>query len=86
MIHGDFNEFNLMVNEDGSKITVIDFPQCISINHPNAEMYFNRDVHCVYKYFDKLAEKSYQEYLKHKEEGDLGEKMFNAQEYPMPQL
>ena len=49
-------------------------------------MYFNRDVHCVYKYFDKLAEKSYQEYLKHKEEGDLGEKMFNAQEYPMPQL
>ena len=86
LIHGDYNEFNLMVNEDGSKITVIDFPQCISINHPNAEMYFNRDVHCVYKYFDKLAEKSYQEYLKHKEEGDLGEKMFNAQEYPMPQL
>lgn len=59
LIHGDYNEFNLMVNEDGTKITVIDFPQCISIKHPNAATYFSRDAECIYKYFDKLAEKSY---------------------------
>lgn len=61
LIHGDFNEFNLMVNELGTKLTVIDFPQCISVKHPNAKSYFDRDVECIYKYFDKLAEKSYHE-------------------------
>ena len=86
LIHGDYNEFNIMVNEDGTKVTVIDFPQCVSIKHPNAKFYFNRDVECVYKYFDKLAEKSYIEYLKNKEEGDMGERKFKVEEYPMPEL
>jgi RIO kinase 2 len=35
LIHGDYNEFNLITNEEGTQLTVIDFPQCISINHPN---------------------------------------------------
>lgn len=55
-----------MVNEDGTKLTVIDFPQCISIKHPNAKMYFDRDVECIFTYFDKMSEKSYSEYLKNK--------------------
>jgi RIO kinase 2 len=37
VIHGDFNEFNLMITNDGKPI-VIDFPQMISTSHPNAEM------------------------------------------------
>jgi len=37
VIHGDFNEFNLMINDKGEPI-VIDFPQMMSTNHPNAEM------------------------------------------------
>ena len=36
LIHGDFNEFNLMVNDDGS-ITMYDFPQMVSTSHPNAQ-------------------------------------------------
>lgn len=44
LIHGDYNEFNLMVDSTGTKLTVIDFPQCISVKHPNASTYFNRDV------------------------------------------
>lgn len=36
LIHGDFNEFNLMINEE-EKITMIDFPQMVSTSHPNAE-------------------------------------------------
>lgn len=37
VIHGDFNEFNLMVNDDGKPI-LIDFPQMMSTSHENAEL------------------------------------------------
>lgn len=36
IIHGDFNEFNLMIDDD-SNITMIDFPQMVSVSHSNAE-------------------------------------------------
>merc|ERR1719305_1201894 len=49
LIHGDFNEFNLMLTEE-EKLIVIDFPQVVSIEHPSAEMYFERDVECVRDY------------------------------------
>ncbi|XP_077203799.1 serine/threonine-protein kinase RIO2 [Paroedura picta] len=52
LIHGDFNEFNLMLdNED--RITMIDFPQMVSTSHPNAEWYFDRDVKCIRDFFMK---------------------------------
>lgn len=38
LIHCDFNEFNIMINETGS-ITIIDFPQMVSISHMNAQWY-----------------------------------------------
>lgn len=37
VIHGDFNEFNIMLTEDERPI-IIDFPQMMSTAHPNAEM------------------------------------------------
>ena len=46
LIHGDFNEFNLMINDD-EKLTLIDFPQMVSTTHSNAAYYFDRDVQCV---------------------------------------
>jgi len=36
LIHGDFNEFNLMLDEE-DRVTMIDFPQMISTSHFNAE-------------------------------------------------
>ncbi|KAJ3082409.1 Serine/threonine-protein kinase RIO2 [Quaeritorhiza haematococci] len=51
LIHGDFNEFNLLVNEDTCKPILIDFPQMVSTSHRNAEMYFNRDVTCIRTFF-----------------------------------
>ena len=36
LIHGDFNEFNLILDND-DHVTMIDFPQMISTSHPNAE-------------------------------------------------
>ena len=52
VIHGDFNEFNILL-DDKSEPILIDFPQMVSINHPNAEMYFERDVRCVREFFKK---------------------------------
>lgn len=52
LIHGDFNEFNLML-DDTDHITMIDFPQMVSTSHPNAEWYFDRDVKCIKDFFAK---------------------------------
>lgn len=51
LIHGDF-EFNLML-DDKDRVTMIDFPQMISIDHFNAQVYFDRDVECIRQFFSK---------------------------------
>ncbi|RDA95242.1 hypothetical protein CP533_1935 [Ophiocordyceps camponoti-saundersi (nom. inval.)] len=64
LIHGDFNEFNILVKEikttdkDGVETlklepVVIDFPQMVSMEHQNADMYFERDVNCVKRFFER---------------------------------
>ena len=81
LIHGDFNEFKILLKEDGMpkepgtktskseeeqsqepetksrdiKLTpiIIDFPQMVSIDHTNAEMYFDRDVNCIKRFFER---------------------------------
>ncbi|KIH90126.1 RIO kinase 2 [Sporothrix brasiliensis 5110] len=72
LIHGDFNEFNIMIQEqrpvatDSQRDTadgadenlavvpiLIDFPQMVSMEHKNAEMYFDRDVACVKRFFER---------------------------------
>ncbi|KAM4875441.1 serine/threonine-protein kinase RIO2 [Thomomys bottae] len=52
LIHGDFNEFNLILDQE-DHITMIDFPQMVSTSHPNAEWYFDRDVKCIRDFFIK---------------------------------
>lgn len=71
LIHGDFNEFNILIREDTVPLTqespspspststvkltpiLIDFPQMLSIDHANAEMYFDRDVACIKRFFQR---------------------------------
>ena len=86
LIHGDFNEFNILIKEgrqpevedqelqlqesdyptsdaqpstslnlNATKLTpiLIDFPQMLSIDHPNATFYFDRDVACVKRFFER---------------------------------
>ncbi|CAG8569392.1 16834_t:CDS:10, partial [Dentiscutata erythropus] len=52
LIHGDFNEFNILVKENGNPV-LIDFPQMVSTSHPDAEWYFNRDVECIRTFFKR---------------------------------
>lgn len=75
LIHGDFNEFNVLIREDESPAVdtssdtkngipdskpavilvpvIIDFPQMVSVDHTNAEMYFNRDINCIKRFFER---------------------------------
>ena len=64
LIHGDYNEFNILVKEETTKdeageesikLTpiIIDFPQMVSMEHQNAEMYFDRDVNCIKRFFSR---------------------------------
>jgi RIO kinase 2 len=73
LIHGDFNEFNILIKEeqdpkakgkapanaedDNDNVRLvpilIDFPQMVSVDHANAEMYFDRDVNCIKRYFQR---------------------------------
>lgn len=68
LIHGDFNEFNILIKEERAgddeqedsaepAVTLtpvlIDFPQMISMDHQNAEMYFDRDVNCLKRFFER---------------------------------
>ncbi|KAF4421235.1 Atypical RIO RIO2 kinase [Fusarium acutatum] len=64
LIHGDFNEFNILIKENITKSehgeetltlepVIIDFPQMISMEHQNAEMYFDRDVNCIKRFFER---------------------------------
>ncbi|XP_022152790.1 serine/threonine-protein kinase rio2 isoform X2 [Momordica charantia] len=60
LIHCDFNEFNIMIDND-EKVTMIDFPQMVSVSHRNAQMYFDRDVECIFKFFRKRFNLSFHE-------------------------
>lgn len=62
LIHGDFNEFNILIEEKpdpeakgGVALTpiLIDFPQMVSVDHANAEYYFDRDVNCIKRFFKR---------------------------------
>ncbi|KAF7507796.1 hypothetical protein GJ744_010097 [Endocarpon pusillum] len=81
LIHGDFNEFNILIKEEREGETevpatdwtdaeqqqqqqqqnppiklvpiLIDFPQMVSIDHPNADFYFDRDVSCIKRFFER---------------------------------
>lgn len=57
LIHCDFNEFNIMIQENfdtpEEEVVVIDFPQCISLSHVDAQRYFERDVDSIRSFFEK---------------------------------
>ncbi|KAL1199740.1 hypothetical protein V5N11_013008 [Cardamine amara subsp. amara] len=60
LIHCDFNEFNIMI-DDEENLTMIDFPQMVSVSHRNAQMYFDRDIECIFKFFRKRFNICFQE-------------------------
>lgn len=59
LIHCDFNEFNIIIRDKEEAknheydFVVIDFPQCVSIDHVDAKAYFDRDVQGIRSFFEK---------------------------------
>ena len=53
LVHGDFNEFNLLCFEGTTEVVVIDFPQMVSVDHPNAKEMFERDVFGLKRWFGR---------------------------------
>ncbi|EDR15017.1 uncharacterized protein LACBIDRAFT_227800, partial [Laccaria bicolor S238N-H82] len=53
LIHGDFNEFNILIRRETGEPIIIDFPQMVSTLHINLGLfrYFNRDVECIRTFF-----------------------------------
>merc|ERR1719367_1805892 len=51
VIHGDFNEFNIMLDRETADPIIIDFPQMVSTLHQDAAEFFNRDVKCLQDFF-----------------------------------
>lgn len=37
LIHGDYNEFNILIRQETGEPVIIDFPQMVSTSHENAE-------------------------------------------------
>lgn len=64
LVHADFSPFNIMLkqtqNEDGSfeeKAFVIDLAQGVSLKHPRAQEFLERDVENLVRVFSKLGVK-----------------------------
>nr|CAD1817728.1 unnamed protein product [Ananas comosus var. bracteatus] len=65
--------------DDDEKVTMIDFPQMVSVSHRNAKMYFDRDVECIFKFFSKRFNISYQE-DRDEEDGELAASGFTKRD------
>ena len=52
IIHGDLSEFNIIITPK-FKPLLIDWPQWVSITHPNALFYLERDITNVCNFFEK---------------------------------
>ncbi|MCE7738722.1 MAG: hypothetical protein KAU62_07585 [Candidatus Heimdallarchaeota archaeon] len=53
IVHADLTEFNIMYDEENGKITVIDFPQAVQTDHPEATVLLRRDFTHLLDYFGK---------------------------------
>ena len=52
VIHADLSEFNVVLKPDGH-ILIIDWPQFVRTDHPNAEMLLRRDLRNILRFFQK---------------------------------
>jgi len=58
IIHADLSEFNVMVEE--GRCIIIDWPQWVEADHPNADQIVRRDVENILAYFLRKYQVTYQ--------------------------
>jgi RIO kinase 2 len=66
IIHADLSEYNIIVQRNGL-VLLIDWPQSIPTDHPNAEDLLKRDIYNVFNYFKRTfgLERDLQEALEY---------------------
>ena len=52
LIHSDLSEYNVVVQKDGT-VLLIDWPQAVNIEHPNADSLLDRDIRNVLRFFQR---------------------------------
>jgi RIO kinase 2 len=52
LIHCDLCEYNIIYTRD-KQVIIIDWPQAVATDHPNAALFLKRDVENVCKYFER---------------------------------
>jgi RIO kinase 2 len=52
LIHGDLSPFNIIL-QPNRQILIIDWPQNVSIKHPNAKKFLERDLRNVVNFFER---------------------------------
>jgi RIO kinase 2 len=52
IIHADLSEYNVILKPDGH-ITIIDWPQYVNKDHPNAEKLLRRDIRNILRFFQR---------------------------------
>lgn len=55
LVHADLSEYNMLVHR--SKIFFIDFGQAVDVQHPQADLFLERDIHNVVTFFRKQGVK-----------------------------
>ncbi|MFW9936560.1 MAG: serine protein kinase RIO [Candidatus Thorarchaeota archaeon] len=53
LVHGDLSEFNILYHNQ--KPVIIDISQAVTIEHPKAIIYLERDIKNIFNYFKKLG-------------------------------
>ncbi len=53
IVHADLTEYNILYDEENGDITIIDFPQAVQIDHPEAINLLTRDFTHLLDYFGK---------------------------------
>jgi RIO kinase 2 len=54
LIHSDLSEYNILIKPNG-QILIIDWPQSVSIDHPNAHDNLKRDIHNIITCFRRQS-------------------------------
>ncbi|HOD89576.1 MAG TPA: RIO1 family regulatory kinase/ATPase [archaeon] len=53
IVHADFSPFNILINPETQKITIIDFGQAVTEKHPNAKNFLKRDIISITDFLNK---------------------------------
>ncbi|KUO85879.1 MAG: hypothetical protein AT712_01300 [Caldivirga sp. CIS_19] len=52
MVHGDLNEYNILVNPSNEEIRIIDWPQWMYLNAKGSRVILLRDLRNITRYFN----------------------------------